>query len=103
MACYDFDYAVHILRQAIDFAEIERDYVPARKWANEVERSGHELESVDIRPNSAAGQNFLLASLQSVATAALSPEEACWKIRLWLNNSQMQDLVPQVTHQVQLV
>jgi hypothetical protein len=39
MASYEFDYAIHLLRQAIDFAEIERDFVPLRKLANEVELS----------------------------------------------------------------
>jgi hypothetical protein len=43
MAFYDFDYAMQILRQAIDFAEIEHDFVPLRKWVNEVARSDHEI------------------------------------------------------------
>jgi hypothetical protein len=43
MACYDFDYAIQSLRQVIDFAEIEHDLIPLRKWANEVEHSVHEL------------------------------------------------------------
>jgi hypothetical protein len=34
MACYDMDYALQRLRDAIDFAEIEHDFVPLRKWAN---------------------------------------------------------------------
>ena len=51
MACYDFDYAIQLLRQAIDFAEIEHDFVPLRKWVNEVEQSGHELEAMDGRLN----------------------------------------------------
>ena len=42
MACYDFDYAIRSLRQAIDFAEIEHDFIPLRKWANQVEHSGNE-------------------------------------------------------------
>jgi len=28
MANYDFDYTIQILRQAIDFAEIEQDFAP---------------------------------------------------------------------------
>jgi hypothetical protein len=36
MACYDFYYAVQLLRQAVDFAEIEHDFVPLRKRVNEV-------------------------------------------------------------------
>ena len=39
MACYDFDYAMQMLRQSINLAEIEHDFVPLRKWANEVEQS----------------------------------------------------------------
>jgi hypothetical protein len=77
MACYDFDYAIHALRQAIDFAEIERDFVPLRKWANEIEQSGHEMEAVDFGLNSPAGQDFLMATLQPIAAGSLSPEEAC--------------------------
>ena len=41
MASYDFDYAIELLRQAIDFAEIERDFIPLRKWANKVKLSGN--------------------------------------------------------------
>jgi hypothetical protein len=41
MACYDFDYAIRSLRQAIVFAEIEHDFIPLRKWANEVEHPGN--------------------------------------------------------------
>ena len=44
MACYDFDYAMQMLRQSIDFAEIEHDFVPLRKWANEVEKSGRGMK-----------------------------------------------------------
>jgi hypothetical protein len=36
MACHDFNYAILLLRQAIDFAEIKHDFVPLRKWVNEV-------------------------------------------------------------------
>jgi hypothetical protein len=42
IACYDFDSAIRSLLQAIDFAEIEHDFIPQRKWANEVEHSGNE-------------------------------------------------------------
>jgi hypothetical protein len=89
MACYDFDYAVHILRQAIDFAEIENEYVPLRKWANEVERSGHELTAMDCRLNLPAGQEVLFATLQTVASGTLPPEEAIILIRRWLNCGQV--------------
>jgi len=33
MACYDFDYAMLILRQSIDLGGDEHDFVPLRKWA----------------------------------------------------------------------
>jgi hypothetical protein len=68
--------AIRSLRQAIDFAEIECDYVPARKWVNEIERSGHELGVTDARFNSVYGQDFLLAILKSVSTCSQNPEEA---------------------------
>jgi hypothetical protein len=96
MACYDFDYALHILRQAIDLAEIEHDFVPLRKWANEVEGSCHGLEAIETRLNQPAGHDFLLANLQSVSAGLLSPEDTGRRIRLWLNNGQMQDLVAQL-------
>lgn len=35
-ASYDFDYAADRLIEAIDFAEMEGDFQPARKWANEI-------------------------------------------------------------------
>lgn len=41
LACYDFDYVIHSLSQAIDFAEFEHDFIPLRMWANEVEHSGN--------------------------------------------------------------
>ena len=43
MACYDFDYATQSLRQEIDFAEIQHDFIPLCKWVDEIELSGHEL------------------------------------------------------------
>jgi hypothetical protein len=88
MACYDFDYAIRSLRQAIDFAEIEHDFVPVRKLANEVEHSGHELGATDIRFNSASTQDFLEATLQSVASGILPPEEALRRLRNWMNGNQ---------------
>jgi hypothetical protein len=60
MACYDFDYAMQILRQAIDYAEIEHDFVPLRKCVNEVEQSGHEAKTIEAMLNTPAGQDFLL-------------------------------------------
>ena len=87
MACYDFDYAILLLRQAVDFAEIEHDFVPLRKWVNEVERSGHEGKAIEARQNAPASQEFLLMTLQLVASGSLSPEKALWCI----NSGQTQE------------
>ena len=92
MACYDFDYAILLLRQAVDFAEVERDFVPLRKWVNEVEQSGHEAMAIEARLNLPAGQDFLPATLQKVATGSLSPEDALPRIRAWLERDQTQEL-----------
>jgi hypothetical protein len=86
MACYDFDYAMQLLRQSIDLAEIEHDFVPLRKWANEVEQSGYEIKTIETRLNHPANQGLLLITLQSVAAGMLLPEEAGQSIYLWLNN-----------------
>ncbi len=91
MACYDMDYALQRICDAFDFAEIEQDFVPLRKWANEVEKSGRELENIETRLNQPAGQGFLLTTLQSVATGLLSSEEANQRIRFWLNGGPIQD------------
>jgi hypothetical protein len=103
MACYDFDYAVQLLRQAVDFAEIEHDFAPLRKWVNDVEQSGHETESIDARLNLPAGQDIIMATLQSVASGSLSPEKASQCIRLWLNHDQEQDQRVELTKQYQFV
>ena len=84
MASYDFDYTIQVLRQAIDFAEIEHDFVPLRKWVNEVEQSGHELEAVEARLNASVGKELLQEILGSVATGSLSPQEALQHIHGWL-------------------
>jgi hypothetical protein len=91
MACYDMDYALQRIRDAIDFAEIEHDFVPLRKWANEVEESCHGLEAIETRLNQPACQDFLLTTLQSVATGLLSSEEGSRRIRFWLNGGPIQD------------
>ena len=103
MACYDFDYAVELLRQAVDFAEIEHDFAPLRKWVNDVELSGHEMGSIDARLNFPAGQDIIMATLQSVASGSLSPEKASQRIRLWLNHDQEQDQRVELTKQYQFV
>jgi hypothetical protein len=101
MASYDFDYAIQLLRQAIDFAEIERDFVPLRKWANEVEQSGYEMAAMAGRLNLTAGQDVLIATLQSVATGSVSPEAALLRIRRWLNSDQPQEAEAELEQQYQ--
>jgi hypothetical protein len=101
MASYDFDYTILILRQAIDIAEIEHDFVPLRKWVNEVEQSGHELGVMDGRLNISTGQDVLLAILQSVAAGSISSEEALLRIRRWLNNGQVQAVETELSKRYQ--
>ena len=97
MASYDFDYTIELLRQAIDFAEIERDFIPLRKWVNEVEQSGHDLGAMDGRLNLPAGQDVLLAALRAVATSSVPPEEALQRIRRWLNSGQVAVIETELT------
>jgi hypothetical protein len=92
MACYDIDYALLRLRQAIDFAEMEQDYMPARLWAHRLEQSIDELKVVEARLNDTAQQNILLAALRSTAACGLSPDEARQCIRIWLNTGQTQEI-----------
>ena len=101
MTCYDFDYTIQILRQAIDFAEIENDFVPLRKWVNEVEESCHGLEAIETRLNQPAGQDVLMAALQSVAAGSVSPKEALLRIRRWLNSGQVQAVETELKPQYQ--
>ena len=101
MACYDSDYAIEMLRQSIDLAEIEHGFSPLRKWAIEVERSCHGLEAIEARLNRPTGQDFLLIILQSVAAGVFSPEEASRRICLWLNNGKKQDQDAGLTKQYQ--
>jgi hypothetical protein len=101
MACYDIDTAMLILRQSIDFAEIERDFVPLRKWANEVESSCHGLEAIEARLDGPAGQDFLLVTLQSVAAGSVSTEEALHRIYIWLNSGQILKVETEIGRQYQ--
>jgi hypothetical protein len=103
MVCYDFDYAMQMVRQSIDFAETEHDFVPLRKWAHEVEQSGCRIKTIETRLNHPAGQDVLLATLQLVAAGSLSPEEAGQGIRLWLNQNQGQDQRVELAKQYQFV
>lgn len=88
--CYDFDYAIQMLRQAIDFAEIEHDFVPLRKWVNKVEEAGQEMGAIEARMNLSTGQEVLMVILQSVAAGSFFPEEALLRIRCWLTSGQLQ-------------
>ena len=72
------------------FAEIEDDFVPLRKWVNEVEQSGPEMGDMNDRLNLPVGQDVLIAILQSVAAGSVYPEEALLRIRCWLNSGQVQ-------------
>ena len=99
--CYDFDYAIQMLRQTIDFAEIEHDFVPLRKWVNEVEQSGHGLEAIETRLHQPAGQEVLIAILQSIAAQSVSPGEALLHIRFWLSSGQLQAVETELTNQYQ--
>jgi hypothetical protein len=101
MASYDFDYASESLRQAVDFAEIERDFVPLRKWVNEVEQSGHDLGAMAGRLNLPAGRDVLMATLQSVAAGLVSPDDGLLSIRHWLNSRQAQEVEAELTQQYQ--
>jgi hypothetical protein len=101
MTSYDFDYTILILRQAIDFAEIEHDFVPLRKWVHEVEQSGHDMGAMDGRLNLQAGQDILMATLQSVAAGSVSSEEALLRIRRWLNSGQVQAVETELAKQYQ--
>ncbi len=92
MACYEMDYALQRLRHAIDFAEIEHDFIPLRKMANEVELSCREFEAVESRLKNAAGRDFIMTILQSVAANSLPSDEAYQSIRLWLMRGQIREV-----------
>jgi hypothetical protein len=102
MASYEFDYTILVLRQAIDFAEIERDFVPLRKWVNEIEQSGHDLGAMEGRLNFPIGQDVLMATLLSVSAGSVSPDEALLRIRRWLNSGQMLALEKEYKPQYQM-
>ena len=99
--CYDFEYAMQILCQAIDFAEIDGDFVPLCRRVNEVEQSVHEMEAIEDRLNLRAGQDVLMAALQSVAAGSVSPKEALLRIQYWLNYGQMQAVETELKPQYQ--
>jgi hypothetical protein len=99
MACYEMDYALQRLCNPIDFTEIEHDFVPLLKMANEVEKPYQELEIIETRLKNAAGQDFIMTTLQSVAAGLLSPEEAGRCIRPRLIRGQIQKAEPTQQHQ----
>ena len=45
MTTYDFQYAIRMLKDAIDFAQAEGDFAPVRKWSMAVEAAGVELQN----------------------------------------------------------
>jgi hypothetical protein len=47
---YRYDYIMQMLRQATDFAEAEKDYVPLRKWIAEMEGNLQEDNLLDENP-----------------------------------------------------
>ena len=59
-------------------------------WGNEVEKPGYKLEEMDSRLYLSVGQDVLLATLQTVASGALSPSDSLLLISRWLNCGQVQ-------------
>ena len=41
---YDLEYALRRLNDAIDYAEIEMDFIGLRKWYHEVKQTSLEIE-----------------------------------------------------------
>lgn len=97
MACYGVYYAITLLRHAIDFAEIEDEFIPLLKWANEVEQSGHELEEMDNQLTHSVCKVVSRTTLQTVASGALSPEDALIYIRYWFNYQNLLSTAPGYT------
>jgi hypothetical protein len=56
---------------------------------------------MDGRLNLPAGQDFMLATLRSVAAGSDTPEEALLRIRRWLNSGQVQAVETELTKQYQ--
>ncbi|HEX7567755.1 MAG TPA: hypothetical protein VF355_04250 [Anaerolineaceae bacterium] len=68
---------------------------------NEVEQSGHDSGAMDSRLNLQAGQDVLMATLQSVAAGSVSPEEALLRIRRWLNSGHVPAVETELAKQYQ--
>jgi hypothetical protein len=63
-ALYDPHYAVKMLRQAIDHAEAEGDFIPVRKWAGEIENIMIELEKEAYRIDQIGYAKLMLKTLK---------------------------------------
>ena len=84
---------------------------PARVLDPFTDRQCHQRVQALIQPNSPdrvsarlnlpAGQDILIATLQSVADGSVSPEEALLLIRRWINSDQLQAVETELTKQVQ--
>jgi len=48
MSYYDIEYVTKMIRQAADFAEIEKDFVPLRKWIYELENTIKEMTQKEV-------------------------------------------------------
>jgi len=68
---------------------------------NEVKDSCHGLEAIETRLNQPAGQDVLMATLQSAAAGTVSPEEALLRICIWLKSGQVLTVETELTHQYQ--
>jgi hypothetical protein len=44
MSYYDIEYIAEMIRQAADFAEIEKDFISLRKWIYELENTIEEMK-----------------------------------------------------------
>jgi hypothetical protein len=59
------------------------------------------MGAIDGRLNFPAGQDVLMATLQSVAAGSVSPEEAILRIRHWFTSGQVQAVETELTKQYQ--
>jgi hypothetical protein len=59
------------------------------------------MGAMDGRLNLQAGQDILMATLQSVADGSVSSEEALLRIRRWLNSGQVQAVETELAKQYQ--
>lgn len=71
---YDLNYALSCMRDAIDYAEMDGDFQPARKWLNELEKS--------------------IKSSMSVSAEQESTAAECARINQWLSDHW--DFIPEI-------